>query len=191
MPGGFTGHATRRYESSEMHEVIGGCKICGKRMLTDRSPLVHRTCDACKAEHRRENNRRSNARRKAERHAAKAAMEAPRCEQCGKVIEGANRDTTPESAAMGAQVLRQHMQAGRVPRPQRLIARCQTAFASLDTRPCQSAGAMRFGSRRAVNPGSSIGTIYRAGACGRISSRANRLWSWPRHLPGLSATRTA
>jgi hypothetical protein len=91
MPGKFTGHATRRYESSEMHEVIGGCKICGKRVLTDRSPLVHRTCDACKAEHRRENTRRSNARRKAERHAAKAAMEPPRCEQCGKVIEGANR----------------------------------------------------------------------------------------------------
>ena len=78
--------------------------------------------------------------------------------------------------------LPQHMQAGLFPRPQRLIARCQTAFA---TRPCQSAGAVGFDSSRAVNPGSSIGTIYRAGACGRIS-RANRLWSSPRHLPGMA-----
>jgi hypothetical protein len=67
-----------------MHEVIGGCKVCGKQMLTDRSPVRHRTCDACKAEHRRENHRRTDARRKAERHAAKAAMETPRCEQCGQ-----------------------------------------------------------------------------------------------------------
>jgi hypothetical protein len=59
-------------EKSKMHEVIGGCKICGKQMLTDRSPLMHRTCDACKAEQRREHNRRIDARRKAKRHAAKA-----------------------------------------------------------------------------------------------------------------------
>ena len=38
-----------------------------------------------------ERNRGTDARRKAERHAAKAAMEAPRCEQCGKTIEGAIR----------------------------------------------------------------------------------------------------
>ena len=54
-------------------------------------PLRHRTCDACKAEHRRENHRRTDARRKAERHAAKAAMKTPRCEQCGEAITGAVR----------------------------------------------------------------------------------------------------
>ena len=32
-----------------MREVKDGCKLCGKRMLTDRSPLIRRTCDACKA----------------------------------------------------------------------------------------------------------------------------------------------
>ena len=74
-----------------MHEVIGGCKVCGKQMLTNRSPVRHRTCDACKVEPRRESNRRTNARRKAERHAAKAKMAPPRCEQCGEIIEGANR----------------------------------------------------------------------------------------------------
>ena len=73
-----------------MHEVLGGCKVCGKQMLTDRSPLMHRTCNACEAEHRRERNRRTDARRKAERDAVKAKMAPPRCEQCGKPIEGAN-----------------------------------------------------------------------------------------------------
>ena len=75
----------------EMREVIGGCKVCGKPMLTHGSQLVHRTCDACKAEYRREAHRRTAARRKAERHAAKAAMAAPRCERCGEAIEGAVR----------------------------------------------------------------------------------------------------
>ena len=74
-----------------MHEVLGGCKMCGKRMLTNRSPLIHRTCEACKAECQRQSNRRLTARRKAERHAAKAAMQVPRCQQCGKAIKGANR----------------------------------------------------------------------------------------------------
>jgi hypothetical protein len=74
-----------------MHEVPGGCKVCGKQMLTDRSSLRHRTCDACKAEQQRESNRRLAARRKAKRHAAKATMGVPLCEQCGKPIEGANR----------------------------------------------------------------------------------------------------
>ena len=73
-----------------MQEVYGGCKICGRRMLTDRSPLERRTCDACKAIQRREYNRRVDARRKAERDAVKAKMAPPRCEQCGKPIEGAN-----------------------------------------------------------------------------------------------------
>ena len=76
-----------------MFEVPGGCKVSGKRMLIDRSSLRHRTCDACKAEHRRANNRRIDARRKGERHAAKAEMPPPRCEHCGKVIEGAQRLT--------------------------------------------------------------------------------------------------
>jgi hypothetical protein len=44
--------------------LTGGCKVRGKQMLTDRSPLRHRTCDACKAERRRENHRRTDARRK-------------------------------------------------------------------------------------------------------------------------------
>ena len=44
-----------------MHEVYGGCKICGKPMLTDRSPLVRRTCDACKAIQKRERDRRVDA----------------------------------------------------------------------------------------------------------------------------------
>jgi hypothetical protein len=74
-----------------MHEVMGGCKICGGRMLTNGSPQVHRTCDACKIEQRREYNRKNDERRKAKRHAAKAKMAPPRCEHCGKVIEGATR----------------------------------------------------------------------------------------------------
>ena len=73
-----------------MQEVYGSCKICGRRMLTDRSRLERRTCDACKAIQRREYNRRVDARRKAERDAVKAKMAPPRCEQCGKPIEGAN-----------------------------------------------------------------------------------------------------
>jgi hypothetical protein len=74
-----------------MREVIDGCKVCGKRMLTDGNPLTLRTCDACKAEQQREQSRRLTARLKAERHAFKADMDVPRCEQCGKVIEGAAR----------------------------------------------------------------------------------------------------
>jgi hypothetical protein len=44
---------------------MDGCKLCGKRMLTNRSPLIHRTCDACKAKQRREAHRKTAARRKA------------------------------------------------------------------------------------------------------------------------------
>ena len=73
-----------------MREVMDGCKVCGKPMLTNSSPLIYRTCAACKAEQRRESNRRLAARRKAERHAAKEPMGVPRCQQCGKPIEGAN-----------------------------------------------------------------------------------------------------
>jgi hypothetical protein len=82
-----------------MHEVMGGCKICGGRMLTNGSPQVHRTCDACKVEQRREYNRKNDERRKAKRHAAKATMAPPRCEQCGKVIEGATRLIAPKQWA--------------------------------------------------------------------------------------------
>jgi hypothetical protein len=74
-----------------MREVMDGCKICGKRMLTKRSPLIRRTCDACKAEQLREQNRKTAARRKAARHAAKAKLGAPRCEQCKQPIEDAVR----------------------------------------------------------------------------------------------------
>ena len=73
-----------------MQDVYVGCKICGRQMLTNGSPLVRRTCDACKAIQKRERNRRTDARRKAERDAVKAKMAPPRCEQCGKPIEGAN-----------------------------------------------------------------------------------------------------
>ena len=92
-------------------------------MLTDHSPLIHRTCEACKAEQRREANRKTAARRKAERHAAKATMGLPRCKQCGDLIKGANRLTAPYDTApmederpttMGAQVLQQYLQAGSV-----------------------------------------------------------------------------
>jgi hypothetical protein len=74
-----------------MREVLDGCKICGRPMLTDGSPLVHRTCDACKASQRRKSNRKVAAHRKAERHAAKEEMGAPQCQQCGKTIEGGAR----------------------------------------------------------------------------------------------------
>jgi hypothetical protein len=74
-----------------MREVMDGCKVCGKRMLTDRSPFIRRTCDACKAERRRAHNRKLWAKRKATRLATKQAMAAPRCQRCGKPIEGAMR----------------------------------------------------------------------------------------------------
>ena len=74
-----------------LREVMGGCKVCGKRMLTPDSPLIRRTCEGCKAEQAREHNRKVAARRKAERHAAKQKLGKPRCEQCGKPIKGAVR----------------------------------------------------------------------------------------------------
>ena len=57
----------------------------------DWQPVLRRTCDACKAEQRAQVHRRTDASRKAKRHAAKAKMAPPRCEQCGRVIEGATR----------------------------------------------------------------------------------------------------
>ena len=74
-----------------MEEVFGGCKVCGKRMLTDWYPLVKRTCDACKLAQRQARNRTRASLRKAERHAAKADMSRPRCQQCDKRIKGAVR----------------------------------------------------------------------------------------------------
>jgi hypothetical protein len=74
-----------------MHEVIDGCKACGKRLLTDGNPLVMRTCDACKAKQKREQSSRLAANRKAERHAFKEDMGVPQCEQCGEAIEDAAR----------------------------------------------------------------------------------------------------
>jgi hypothetical protein len=71
--------------------VMGGCKVCGKRMLTHRSPLIHRTCDACKVKQRQADNRKLAARRKAARHAAKQKLPAPRCQQCRQLIKGAVR----------------------------------------------------------------------------------------------------
>ena len=70
-----------------MREVLGGCKICGKPMLTNGGPAVRRTCETCKAEQRRKHDLRIAARRKAKRHAVKAAMGVPRCEWCGEAIE--------------------------------------------------------------------------------------------------------
>ena len=104
-------NASKRYGGAAMQKVLGGCKLCGKPMQTNRSPLIHRTCDACKDEQLRQSNRRLAVRRKAKRHATKAALKPPRCQQCGKAIEGAPADI---EWAMGAQVLRQHMQAGGV-----------------------------------------------------------------------------
>lgn len=72
---------------AKLHQVLGGCKVCGKRMLTRGSTLIHRTCDACKAEQRRERSRRASARRKAERHAAKRALPVRRCNQCGEPMK--------------------------------------------------------------------------------------------------------
>jgi hypothetical protein len=73
-------------------EVMDGCKVCGKRMLTHGSMLIRRTCAACKAQQRRAHNRRLAARRKAERHAAKAKLALPHCQQCGSPIAGAARE---------------------------------------------------------------------------------------------------
>jgi len=87
----ITSNASKRYEGdAAMQKVLGGCKLCGKPMQTNRSPLIHRTCDACKDEQLRESNRRLAARRKAKRHATKAALKPPRCQQCGEAIEGAH-----------------------------------------------------------------------------------------------------
>jgi ribosome-binding protein aMBF1 (putative translation factor) len=71
---------------SEMHEVYVGCKICGRQMLTNGSPLVRRTCDACNAEQRRKYNRKNDARRKAKRHAAKAKMAPPRLSSAARSL---------------------------------------------------------------------------------------------------------
>ena len=75
----------------KLREVMDGCKVCGRRMMTPNSPLIRRTCEACKTEQRRANNAKLAARRKAKRHAAKRKLGKPRCEQCGKLIKGAVR----------------------------------------------------------------------------------------------------
>src|ERR1700752_2389314 len=74
-----------------MQQVLVGCKLCGKGMLTHLSPLLNRPCDTCKAEQHRDALHKLAARRKAQRHAAKAALKPPRCQQCGKLIRDANR----------------------------------------------------------------------------------------------------
>jgi len=74
-----------------MREVKDGCKLCGKRMRTYGSILVRRTCDACKAKQVREASRRTEVRRKAQRHAAKAKIQQPHCQHCGKAITDAFR----------------------------------------------------------------------------------------------------
>ena len=70
-----------------MHNVAGGCKICGKRMLTV-SSRRRRTCDACKAKQQRASSRKLAAQRLAKRHAAKQVMKAPRCETCREADQG-------------------------------------------------------------------------------------------------------
>src|SRR5262249_52844625 len=75
---------------------MGGCKVCGKPMRTNGSPLVYRTCHDCRAERQREQNRRLAAKRKAERHARKQVAGVPRCQHCGKPIEGAVRFSAPD-----------------------------------------------------------------------------------------------
>ena len=83
-----------------MQKVLGGCKLCGKPMQTNRSPLIHRTCDACKDEQLRESNRRLAVRRKAQRHAATAALKPP------AVRRSHRRCPVDMEWGMGAQVLR-------------------------------------------------------------------------------------
>ena len=92
-----------------MQEVYGGCKVCGKQKLTDRSPLERRTCDACKAVQKRERNRRVDARRKAERDAVKAKMAPTAMRAVRQAHRGSQSPRHESRAAMGAQVLRQHM----------------------------------------------------------------------------------
>jgi hypothetical protein len=102
-----------------MREVLNGCKVCGKRMLTAGSPLIHRTCDACKAKQRRTDNSRLAAKRKAKRHAAKAELNVPRCPAMRRDDRRrcAARAPLVATTTMGAQVLRQPVPASCVPRP--------------------------------------------------------------------------
>ena len=74
---------------NRMYEVEHGCKVCGKRMLTDYAPGRARTCAECKAKQKREVNRRMAAKRKAKRHAIKEKMGMPVCQHCSKAIKGA------------------------------------------------------------------------------------------------------
>ena len=59
-----------RHQADAMRKVMNGCKVCGKRMLTDGSPLIYRTCDDCKLEPapRGHDRKTRPPRRKAERH---------------------------------------------------------------------------------------------------------------------------
>ena len=104
---------------ANLHQVLDGCKVCGKRMLTRGSTLIHRTCDACKAEQRRGRNRRAAACRKAERHAvarhAGAALRpVRRADQAAPAA--AQPSEPPRPAAMGAQVLQRPLSASGLPR---------------------------------------------------------------------------
>ena len=119
--GGFQPNMPRRV-TLKLREVMDGCKVCGRRMLTPDSPLIRRTCDACKAEQRREHNAMLAARRKAKRHAAKQKLGKPRCEQCGKLIKGSRAARHHALwAAVDAQILWRRLPPSRVPCPERLM----------------------------------------------------------------------
>ena len=104
---------------------MGGCKVCGKRMLTPELPLIRRTCEDCKAEQAREHNRKVAARRKAERHAAKQKLGKPRCEQCGKPIKGGRAARLYASGARG----------GRANSAATLVAKPRSAPGAPDEQP--------------------------------------------------------
>jgi hypothetical protein len=74
-------------------EVLGGCKLCGKRMLTRRTILEPRTCEACKAKQRRTHNARLAARRKTQRHEGREVMT---CAHCKKVVDASHDYARPE-----------------------------------------------------------------------------------------------
>jgi len=90
---------------SEMHEVMGGCKICGRRMLTNGSPLVRRTRrlqghQKARAQPRDPQGRTPRRQSKNGSTAMQAVRQAHR---------GSQSPRHESRAAMGAQVLRQHM----------------------------------------------------------------------------------
>ena len=98
-------------------DVMWGCKVCGRRMRTHGSPLVYRTCDKCKANQRRAQSRKLAAQRKAERHARKQAAGVPRCQHCGKPIEGAVRFSAPDRESFEQWRVRYRRGEARAPPP--------------------------------------------------------------------------